>query len=150
MKKIVCIVQENMFLKAEIRKIEAGFKEIYSQHYSREKLTVLWRIMPKGYAYSERKLSEATIIMIEVGEEITKEKREELMHLYSQFLLNNFKISPLDSVISVANSSFVNQFFAAQTNRVHPRHRRWIGLKMKAAALTSKWTNGYYKLRVNM
>ncbi len=79
MKRINCLVQEHQFSKEEIRKIEVGFRDIYRDHYSTEKLTVFWMIFPEGSAYSERKPSNGTIILIEVDEDITKDKREELM-----------------------------------------------------------------------
>lgn len=148
MKRINCLVQEHMFSKEEIKKIEAGFRKIYSENYSDEKLTIFWMIFPKGSAYSERKPSNATIILVEVNDDIEKAKREDLMQLYSNFLLEEYKISPLDSIITVANSSWVDQFFAAQQNRIHPMYRPWIKLKTLFTALTSKWTNGYLRLRV--
>lgn len=137
-----------MFSKADIRKIETGFREIYSNNYSKEKLSIFWMIIPEGYAYSERKPSNATVILVEVNEDITKSKREELMGLFSQFLLNNFSISPLDSVITVANASWVNSFFEAQRKRIHPLYRPWITLKMMFTAFSSKLMNGYLRLRV--
>lgn len=105
-------------------------------------------VFPKGSAYAERKLSNGTIIMIEADEDITKTKREELMGLYSQFLFKNYEVSPLDTVITVANTSWVNSFLAAQKKRVHPMYRPWITLKTMFTALTSKWMNGYLRLRV--
>ena len=137
-----------MFSKEEIRKIESGFREIYRKHYSQEKLSVFWMIFPKGYAFSERKPSNATVILVEVDDDITKAKREELMGLFSQFLLNNHNVSPLDSIITVANSSWVDRFMEAQQNRVHPWYRPWIKLKTMFTALTSKWKNGFLRLRV--
>ena len=148
MKRINCLVQQHQFSKAEIKEMEAGFREIYGDHYSTEKLTVFWMIFPKGSAYAERKPSNGTIILIEVDEDITKEKREELMRLYSNFLLKNFKVSPLDTVITVANTSWVDSFFAAQQKRIHPKYRLWIQVKTLFTALTSKWMNGFLRLRV--
>lgn len=148
MKRINCLVQEHKFTKAEIRKIEAGFRELYKNHYSDEKLTVFWMIFPEGSAYAERKPSNGTLILLEVNEDITKAKREELMQLYSQFLLKNYDVSPLDTVITVANSSWVDSFFAAQQKRIHPRYRLWITFKNMFTALTSKLTNGFLRLRV--
>ena len=150
MKKIVCLVQKNMFSNKELKKLDDGFKAIYKKNYSQESVNVFWMIMPKGYAYSERKLSKATIIMVEVNEDIQKEKREELMRLFSQFLLKSFHVSPLDSLITVANSSFVKQFLEAQQNRIHPLYRPWINLKTRTTVIASKLTNGYYRLRVKM
>ena len=148
MKRINCIIQEHLFSKEEIKKIEAGFKKIYRKHYSQDKVSVFWMIFPKGYAFSERKPSNATVILVEVDENITAEKREELMHLFSKYLLNNFRVSPLDSIITVANSSWVNAFFEAQQNRVSAFYRPWIKFKTIFTALTSKWINGYLRLRV--
>lgn len=148
MKKILCLVQKHMFSTAEIRQLEEGFREIYSNHYSQEKVNVLWMVIPEGYAYSERKPSNAAVILVGVDEDIRKEKREELMSLFSQLLLTNFRISPLDSVITVANSSWVDRFFDAQRRRIHPLYRPWISLKMMFTALSSKWSNGYLRLRV--
>lgn len=148
MKKINCLIQKHKFSKAEIREIEAGFRELYKEHYSDEKLTVFLMIFPEGSAFAERKPSNGTIIMIEVDEDITKDKREELMWLYSQFLFKNYQVSPLDTVITVANSSWVNRFFAAQQKRIHPTYRPWIKFKTMFTALTSKWSNGYLRLRV--
>ncbi|OJJ15390.1 hypothetical protein BKI52_38905 [marine bacterium AO1-C] len=150
MKRIVCIVPKDMFSKAQIQQLDAGFQSIYKNNYSHEKVNVFWMLMPKGYAYAERKPSEATIIMVEVNEDITRAKREELLSLYSRFLLKDFNISPLDAVITVANASFVQQFSEAQKNRVHRPYRPWINLKTMATALTSKIMNGYYRLRVKM
>ena len=137
-----------MFSKKEIKKIEAGFRDIYKQHYSEEPLSIFWMVFPKGSAFSERKPSNATVIMVEVDDDITKAKREEMMSLYSNFLLNNHDISPLDSIITVANSEWVNRFFEAQQNRVHPRYRFWIKFKTMFTALTSKFMHGYLRLRV--
>ena len=148
MKRINCLVQEHMFSKDQIKKIEAGFRELYKTHYSEEKLTVFWMIFPKGYAYSERRPSNATVILVEVNDDITKEKREELMTVFSQFLLKNYHISPLDSIITIANSSWVDRFFEAQQNRARPIYRPWIKFKTLWTALTSKLTNGYLRLRV--
>ena len=148
MKKIACIVQEHMFSTADIQKMEAGFREIYRDHYSSETLKVLWMIMPQGYAYSERKPSNATVILVEVNDDITKSKREDLMHKFSQLLLNTFNVSPLDSVVTVANSSYVDAFFQAQRKRITPLYRPWISFKMLFAALKSKWTKGYLQLKV--
>lgn len=118
MKKIVGIVQAHMYSEDELKYLRSGLREIYRDHYdASQPVTVLWMVMEKGYAYSERKLSEATIIIIEVDEDITQEKREALMDMFSQYLLKNFNVSPLDSLITVANTSFVNQFFAAQQER---------------------------------
>ncbi len=148
MKRAVCIIQEDMFSTPEIKRIEAGFKAIYKDNYSEEPLNVVWMIMPKGYAYSERKLSEAIVIMVEVSEDIQKEKREELMFLFSRFLMDEFNVSPLDSVITVANSSFVNAFLEAQNNRIQPLYRPWIKVKQLSTALWSKFSKGYLRLRV--
>lgn len=148
MKKILCLVQRHMFSTSEIRAIEKGFRNIYSSNYSQEKVNVLWMIIPEGYAYTERKPSDAAVILVEVNEDIPKEKREELMGLFSQFLLAEFKISPLDSVITVANSSFVNAFFDAQKKRIHPLYRPWISFKMISSGIISKIKNGYFRLRV--
>ena len=148
MKRINCIVQEHLFSKAQIKDIEKGFRAIYSNHYSKEPLTVTWMIFPEGYAYSERKPSNATVILIEVDDDITKTKREELMSLFSQYLSQQHKVSPLDSIITVANSSWINSFAAAQQNRIQPLYRPWIKYKTMFTALTSKWTNGFLRLRV--
>lgn len=148
MKRINCLVQKHKFSKEEIKQIEAGFRDIYSNHYSKEKLTIFWMIFPEGYAYSERKPSNATVILVEVDNDITKAKREELMGLFSRFLLNDHNVSPLDSIITVANSSWVDSFFAAQQKRAHPLYRPWIKFKTMFTALTSKWTNGFLRLRV--
>lgn len=148
MKRISCLVQKHKFSKAEIRDIEKGFRELYKNNYSGEKLKVFWTIFPEGSAYAERKASNGTIVLIEANEDITKEKREELMWLFSQFLFKNYQVSPLDTVITVANTSWVESFLAAQQKRIHPRYRTWIGLKTMFTALTSKWINGYVRLRV--
>ena len=148
MKRILCIVQRHMFSDAEINGIEKGFRNLYQKHYSHEKLNVLWMVMPEGYAFSERKRSNAAVIVVEVAEDITKEEREKMMNLYSQFLLQNYDISPLDSVISIANSSFVDAFFAAQKNRIQKNYRPWISTKMLLSAFWSRMTKGYFKLRV--
>ena len=148
MKKIICIVQEHMFSKSDIREMESGLRDIYRNNYKDEKLSVLWMVMPEGYAYSERKPSNALVLMAEVDEDISKMKREELLSLISKFLLNNFKISPLDAVITVPNTSFVNAFMASQKNRIHPLHRPLINFKQLFTALSSKWRNGYLRLRV--
>ncbi|MEL6255464.1 MAG: hypothetical protein AAFR87_25895, partial [Bacteroidota bacterium] len=115
---------------------------------SDEKLNMLWMILPDGYAYSERKASEAAVIVVEVNENIPQTKREELMSLFSHYLLSNFKISPLDSVITVANSSWVDSFFSAQRKRIYRFYRPWITFKMMSTALVSKFTNGFMRLRV--
>ena len=150
MKRIVCTVQESQFSKREIRKLEAGLKEIYKNNYSEEKLGVIWMIMPSGYAFSERKLSKATIILVEVDSDIEQEKRENLMHLFSDFLLKEFSISPLDLVLSVANSSYLQQYATSQTRRVHPNHRRRIRFKSKFTAIKSKMLNGYSRMNIRV
>ncbi|MEM6800813.1 MAG: hypothetical protein AAF696_05385, partial [Bacteroidota bacterium] len=147
-KRISCLVQKHKFTKAQIREIEAGFRELYKNNYSEEKLKVFWTIFPEGSAYAERKPSNGTIILIEVDEEVRREKREELMGLYSQFLFKNYNISLLDTIITVANTSWVESFLAAQQKRIHPRYRAWIGFKTMFTALTSKWTHGFLRLRV--
>ena len=148
MKRINCIVQAHQFSKEAIRNIEAGFREIYANNYSKEPLTVTWMIFPEGYAYSERKPSNASVILVEVDDDVTKAKREELMDLFSQFLFKNYQVSPLDSIITVANASWVSAFMEAQQKRIQPMYRPWIKLKTMFTALTSKWTNGYMRLRV--
>ena len=149
MKKIFCIVQQHKFSNSEINEMEVGFRDLYHDHLGMEKLNILWMIMPDEYAFSERKQSNASIIMIEVDEDIAKMDREKIMRSYSQFLLENFSISALDLVITVANSSFVNAFLEAQQNRVQPIYRPWIKFKQMYTALTSRFMNGYMKLRVN-
>ena len=73
MKKMVGIIQEHMYTHNDIKIFEAGIRKIYQEHYDpNESLNVLWMVMPKGYAYSERKLSEATVIVIEVDADITQ------------------------------------------------------------------------------
>ena len=148
MKRINCIVQEHQFSNEDVRNIEAGFREIYRNHYSEEDLKVLWMIFPEGSAYSERKPSNAIVILVEVNDDVTKEKREELMALYSRFLFENYNVSPLDTVITVANSSWIDRFFEAQQKRVRPIYRPWITLKTMFTALTSKRKNGFLRLRV--
>ena len=137
-----------MFSKDDIKNIELGFRKLYTEHYSKEKLTIYWMIFPEGSAYSERRPSNATIIMVEVNDDIEKSKREEMMKLYSDFLANEYEVSPLDSIITVANSTWVDQFFMAQQNRVHPKYRLWFKLKTLTTALLSKWTSGFLRLRV--
>ena len=149
MKKIIGIIQDDTYSDAEIKQLESGLRDIYRLNYSeKEKPVVLWMIMPKGFAYAERKLSHATILLIEVDEETGQEKREKLMKLFSEFLLENFKISPLDSVITVANSSFVNGFFKAQNERVKPIMRPFTSLKVIGGALGNKLTKGYMTIPV--
>lgn len=148
MKKINCLVPEHVFSKEEIRRLEAGLRKVYADHYSLEPLSVFWMIMPEGYAFSERKPSNATIIMVEVNDDISQTKREELMHLFSKFLLQNFDISPLNTVITVANSSFVNTFFEAQRKRINSLHQPLIIFKTISTALKSKWNEGFLQLKV--
>ena len=149
MKKILGVIQEHMFTNADIRSLEQGLRRIYRERYDdKSKVTVLWMVMPKGFAYAERKPSNAAILMIEADEDISQTKREELMGHFSSFLLENFSISPLDSVITVANSSFVNQFFDAQKKRIKSSRRVAMNLRILWQAFKSKWTNGYLKLLV--
>ena len=150
MKHIVCIVQQHMFDKAKVKRLQSGLRRLYKENYSTEPTKVLWMIMPKGYAFSERKESNATILLIEVDENITKEKREGLMTIFSNHLLDNFDISPLDSIITVANTSYIQQFMAGQQRRVAPSARFWIKLKTLFFAIISKLLNGYVQLRVRM
>lgn len=76
MKRIVGIIQEHMFSNEDIQHMQAGFTSIYKKHFKEEKLQVAWMVMPTGYAYSERKPSNAAVIVIEVHEEIDQPKRE--------------------------------------------------------------------------
>ena len=148
MKKCLFLAQENSFSSTEIKQIEGAFLSIYHEQYPREKLQFLWMLSPKGYAYTERQPSNAVVVMVEVEETIDTVKREELMHLLSNYLLEEFNISPLDSVITVANSSFVNAFFEAQKRRVSSPYRPWISLKMIGSGLLSKLSQGFFRLRV--
>ncbi|MEM6723492.1 MAG: hypothetical protein AAF598_05600 [Bacteroidota bacterium] len=148
MKRINCLVQAHQFSKAQIKAIEAGFKALYHQHYRAEKLQVFWMIFPEGNAFSERKASNGIIILIEVDNDISKEKREELMSVYSQFLFTNYQVSPLDTVITVANTPWVDDFFAAQKQRIHPSSRTWITLRTLFTAFSSKLANGFLRLRI--
>ena len=148
MKRINCIVQEHKFSKDDIRKMESGFRAIYRENYSEEPLKVFWMIFPKGSAFAERQPSNGTIILIEVNDDISTPKREELMGLFSNFLFENYNVSPLDTVITVANSSWVNRFYEAQQKRISPLYRPWFTIKTLWTALTSKWTNGFLRLRV--
>ena len=151
MKKILCVAPENVFSKTDIINLESGLKTIFKKHYSAtEKVVVIWMLMPEGYAFSERKASQAVIIMVEVNEGMEQKERENLMRIYSQFLLSSFNVSPLDSLITVANSSFVNQFFAAQRKRVRSQYRPIITLKLLYTALRTKLIHGYYKLKVSL
>ena len=148
MKRINCIVQEDQFSKEDIRNIESGYREIYTQNYSEEDLKIFWMIFPKGYAFSERKPSNAMVILVEVDDDISKDKREEMMTLFSQFMMSKFNISPLDTVITVANTSWIDSFLAAQQKRIQPLFRPWINLKTMYTALISKWSDGFLKVRV--
>ena len=148
MKKCLFLAQENSFSSAEIKQMEGAFLSIYHQQYPQEKLQFLWMLSPKGYAYTERQPSNAVVVMVEVEENIDTVKREELMHLFSNYLLEEFNISPLDSVITVANSSFVNAFFEAQKRRIASPYRPWISLKMISSGLLSKLSQGFFRLRV--
>lgn len=148
MKKCLFLAQKNSFSSAEIKQMEGAFLSIYHQQYPQEKLQFLWMLSPKGYAYTERQSSNAVVVIVEVEENIDKVKREELMHFFSNYLLEAFRISPLDSVITVANSSFVNAFFEAQKRRIAIRYRPWISLKMMSSGLLSKLSQGFFRLRV--
>ena len=149
MRKIVSIVQAGQFTNDQIKAMESGFRRIYRKHYAAsERLVVLWMEMPEGYAYAERRASKATLIVVEVAEDMDQQKREELMQLFSKFLMEDFKVSPLDSVITVANASFVNGFFKAQQQRIDPLSRPIIGLKTIFRSVRSKWARGYLILPV--
>ena len=150
MKRITVIVQEHMFSKADINRFESGIKDIYKKNYSEEKVNVLWMVMPKGYAYSERKPSNALVMMMEVEDTITQENREQLLFAVSKHLLDNFKISPLDSVITAPNASYINAFFEAQKNRIDAKYRPFVSLKLYGRAFLSKLTNGFMKLPVKI
>ena len=150
MKKIVGIIQEHMFSKADIKRFESGFREVYKKNYSDEQVTVIWMVMPDGYAYSERKRSNAVVMMMEVEETITQENREKLLFAASKFLLDNFNISPLDSVITAPNSSYIKAFEAAQKNRIDAKYRPFVNLKIMGKVFWSKITNGFLKLPVKV
>jgi len=118
MKKMFGILQEHMFSQEDIQRLESGLKAVYKKNYSDEELMVIWRVMSKGFAYSERKLSNAIVLMMEVEETISQENREQLLFAASKFLLDNFKVSPLDSVITAPNSSYINAFMQAQQSQI--------------------------------
>ena len=118
MKKIFGVLQEHMFSPEDIQRLESGLKAIYKKNYSEEELIVIWRVMSKGFAYSERKLSNAVVLMMEVDETISQENREKLLFAASNFLVDNFKVSPLDSVITAPNSSYINAFMEAQQSQM--------------------------------
>jgi len=118
MKKIFGIVQTHMFSKEDLQQLEAGLKAVYQENYKAEELMVIWRVMAKGFAYSERKLSNALVLLMEVEETIGQEKREQLLFAASNYLLDNFNISPLDAVITAPNASYVNAFMEAQQSQM--------------------------------
>ena len=118
MKKMFGVLQKHMFSQEDIQRLESGLKAIYKKNYSEEELIVIWRVMSKGFAYSERKLSNAVVLMMEVDETISQENREKLLFAASNFLVDNFKVSPLDSVITAPNSSYINAFMEAQQSQM--------------------------------
>lgn len=150
MKKILGIIQEHMFSEEEIKRFEEGLRRIYKNNYSDEKVSVIWMVMPDGYAYSERKPSHAVVMMMEVEESITQENREKLLFAVSKFLMNNFNISPLDSVITAPNSSYVNAFLEAQQKRIDAKYRPFVNLKILGKAFWSKITKGFTRLPVKV
>lgn len=150
MKRIITIVQEHLFSKKEIRALEAGIKSIYQKNYSNEDVKMIWMVMPKGYAYSERKLSNAVVMMMEVENNTEQSKREQLLFAVSKFLLDNFSISPLDSVITAPDASYIDAFSKAQQNRIDAKYRPFINLKIMGKIFWSKITDGFLKLPIRV
>lgn len=150
MKRVVGVVQEGMFSPDAIRRLKAGLKAIAQTHMPSERIVTLFMVMPPGYAYAERKASQATILMVEVDEGTSQGKREAMMADFSRHLLDNFEVSPLDSVITVADTSFVSAFFNAQRNRIDRAHRLRISARLFGTALFSRLREGYLRLPVKL
>lgn len=149
MKKVLGIVQESMFDDDALRRFEAGVKQTL-RGWSDERFVVIWMVMPPGYAFSERKPSQAVILMVEVDDGTDQGRREELMGQLSQHLMDNFAVSPLDSLITVADSAFVNAFFDAQRARIDPAQRLRIHAKLYGSAVLSKVRRGTLQLPVDL
>ena len=150
MKRIVGVVQEQMFRPDALRRLKAGLKAIYRAHDPSERVVVLFMVVPPGYAYSERKPSEATILVIEVDDGTAQSKREAMMADFSRLLLDDFRVSPLDNVITVADTSFVSAFFDAQRNRIDRSQRLRINARLYGAALLSRLREGYLRLPMKL
>ncbi|MEM6723294.1 MAG: hypothetical protein AAF598_04600 [Bacteroidota bacterium] len=151
MKKILCVVQKDQISKAKIKVLEQGLKDRYRDHHDpKEKVMVYWMLVPKGYAYSERKPSNAIIVMIEVEDGVPSEQREKLMGIFSNFILDQLNMSPYDLVLTVPDQAFVDQYFMAQRDRSSRQARKWVGLKIFVTAFYSKFKDGFLRIPVRL
>lgn len=78
--KAMIIVQEGQFSIETLHQLQACVQASYKKSFPQEKLTVMWNVMPRGQAITDRQLSQSSLVSTQVPNGTQKQVREAFLN----------------------------------------------------------------------
>lgn len=149
--KIICTVPQRLCTPAQIAAAEQKLSEVYHKHFGADaRLAILWCGLPAGQSYVAGKEDDVYIVMLEVPEELDQSRREAAMLDFTSCVAEVFDLPLEKPLVSALPPSKINEYLAANRNRLHWLHRPGFLLGTLWHALSSKRRNGFAAIRANL
>ena len=151
MRKILCTIPEGRYSTEDILRLEFVLRARYAAHFGRQhRLLILWCAIPPGQAFTEGRVSDVNVGLIQVADDLDQAQREDAMLDFAHAWAEAVGIDVRDLIITMTDARRVNRYLSANRNRLRWFSRPGYLLGAIAHAVRSRRRDGYARLRANL
>lgn len=150
MKRILVTVQDRQFDDAQIKQLQALLREHYACHVSRERLTLIWTLMPAGQAYTNYAPSRSSIVTMECADGFPQAQRVSLLQACARDWTALTGQHPDELMISLIDQQLFNRLMASNRDRLSATGRLRMGLHMLTSLLGARLRRGFLAFNPNL
>ena len=151
MRKILCTIPEGRYSTADVLRLEEVLRDRYAEHFGRQhRILILWSAVPAGQAFTEGRVAEVNVGLIQVDDDLDQAKRERAMMDFAHAWAETAGVDVDALIITMTDAGRVNQYLSANRNRLRWYSRPGYVLGTIAHLLQSRRQLGYARLRANL
>lgn len=151
MPKILFTIPEGRFSDTEIIALESTMVSAYQELLeTNDALLCFWSVLPRGQSYVAGQQDDVYIALIEVPEDFDQQKREDLLLKFNARFAEAAGISLEKPLVTLADASKVEEYLAANRNRLKSFSKITFLLGTMMHAYRSRKQRGFAALRTNL
>lgn len=150
-RKILCTIPERVCSTDRILAAEDVLRAAYREHFGADgSLVVVWCPLPDGQSYVAGSKDDVYLVMFEVAGGFDQSAREAAMMDFTGRVAELFQIDFAKPLVTALDSSKIDEYLAANRNRLRPSRRPGFVVATLWHALRSRSRDGFATLRANL
>lgn len=151
MRKILCTIPEGTLSQRQIQALESSLKDNYAAQFGNaDKVIVIWCALPHGQGYTEGRISNVSVVLVEVENGLAQQKRETAMMIFAEAWARIADIDIHQLLVTFADSAVFGSFLNANRNRIRWYSRPAFVLSTLANLWRSRQRDGYLSIPANL